>query len=98
MKSVHEFADILIERCTWLLDLSDVTFSHVREIETIIDQVQHLITAVSCNENDLSLQLSKCRQVIENIYNSPIPLKEQEESIESTVKKELKIDIILFIY
>ncbi|KAI8063068.1 hypothetical protein BDF21DRAFT_428612 [Thamnidium elegans] len=67
-----------------ILDLSDITFSHVREIETITDNVQHLIISVSCL--DLLCQLNKCKETIENMYNSPIQLKEQEESIKSTVQ------------
>ncbi|GAA5795314.1 hypothetical protein HPULCUR_000670 [Helicostylum pulchrum] len=84
MKSVYEFADILIERCTWLLDLSDITFSHVREIETMTDHVQLLITAVA--GISLLVQLNTCREIIENMYNLPIQLKDQEDSIKSTVQ------------
>lgn len=100
MKSVYEFADILIERCTWLLDLSDITFSHVREIETMTDHVQLLITAVA--GISLLVQLNTCREIIENMYNLPIQLKDQEDSIKSTVIiaiiKLINHLLILFVY
>ncbi|KAG2195411.1 hypothetical protein INT47_002850 [Mucor saturninus] len=87
LKSVDEFADILIERCTWLLDLSDIAFSHVREMETIIDQTQFLINASSTQQDtELNTLLNQCKITIENMYNSPVQLKDQETSIKAVIK------------
>lgn len=111
-KSIDEFATMLIDRCAWYLDLSDdMTFSHVREIETIMDQAQLLLdsvvsfppaTTISTCENissrgedeeeeykDLSIELKQCKEVIHNIYQSSMDLKDHEVSIKSMVMKKL---------
>jgi hypothetical protein len=109
--SVHEFADSLNDRCTLLLDLflssDDMTFSHVREIEVIVDQTRLLLDA--CDEPyceidiaDLRHQLATIQHSVNNsLYHSSIvDLKEHESSIKRLVKSSYTqatthIDLIL---
>lgn len=97
-KSIDEFADMLIERCTWFQDLSDMTFSHVQEIGTMLDQAQLLISAIvyfpstypatyECNEDyeDLNIKVKQSKEVIDNVYHSTMQLKDHEISIKSVV-------------
>lgn len=95
--SVQEFADSLIDRCTLLLDLflssDDMTFSHVREIEVIVDQARILLDA--CDEpyceidiDDLRHQLATIQHNVNNsLYHSSIvDLKDHESFIKNLVK------------
>lgn len=98
--SVQEFADSLIDRCTLLLDLflssDDMTFSHIREIEAIVDQGRILLNGCDepyCEANitDLRHQLATIQHSVNNsLYHSSIvDLKEHESSIKSLVKFNL---------
>lgn len=56
-------------------------------METIIDQTQFLINASSIQQDiGLHALLKQCKITIENIYNSPLQLKDQETSMKAVVK------------
>jgi hypothetical protein len=80
-------------------------------METMVDQTQLLLNAVP-NDNeldqedeeeekeDLSVQLKQCKDDIDNMYHSGIPIKDQEISIKSVVMiiiLKKKINIKMFI-
>lgn len=89
IKSVNEFANILTERCDYFLELNeDMQYSHIREIEVMLNQTQLLINAVAEENNcsSLNILLKQSKEIIENCYHSTLTIKEQEASIVSVVK------------
>lgn len=90
IKSVSEFADILTERCDYFLEFDgDMQYSHIREIEMMLNQTQLLINAVteeSSGSSSMNTLLKQSREIIENCYHSSLTIKEQEASIISVIK------------
>ncbi len=92
LKSVDEFADIIIDRCNWFLELSDMQYSHIRELEIILNQTQLLMSSTHEETVDqlLESKLKNCREIIENSYHSSLTIKDQEAMIKSAVRKKEK--------
>lgn len=94
IKSVSEFADILTERCDYFLEFDgDMQYSHIREIEMMLNQTQLLINAVteeSSGSSSMNTLLKQSKEIIENCYHSSLTIKEQEASIISVVKKSYR--------
>ncbi|KAI9487728.1 MAG: hypothetical protein EXX96DRAFT_554441 [Benjaminiella poitrasii] len=69
--TIEEFAGTLSERCSLLLDLllsnDDTTFSHVREMESILNQTQHLLSA--CNEPHCAESVNELQQILTSAQN-----------------------------